>query len=447
MKFGDSTALKITSVDKKGRGCGELSGRRACAHFTIPEEVVEARLVSRKQGDLVMRVDKVIEPSTARVTPRCRYAGRCGGCAWQQFDYARQLELKRDLVNAALAKACPGPGSGGGIRHRIEAVVPAPEIFYYRNRMDYCVGPRGELGLKEPGQWNAYLDLEDCYLLSADAVKLMNVFRNLMKTLPLEPWNSGTHKGYARYLVIREGKRTGERMATIVTADAPLPDRDRIITALSPFATTIYHGINPTITDLSIAPQLELIHGKEFLEERIAGKTFAIHPNSFFQTNTAMAEKLLETVAGFLAARKPRVLLDLYCGVGFFGIALAHKAEKVIGIELDARAIDMARRNAEANGVKNATFEAAKAESLVWEREQPDTVIVDPPRSGLHPKVIGSLLGHRPERIVYVSCNYESFVRDYAALGQAYDISEMAALDLFPHSPHVELVTSLRRRD
>ncbi|MBI4457515.1 23S rRNA (uracil(1939)-C(5))-methyltransferase RlmD [Candidatus Uhrbacteria bacterium] len=439
MKFGDSTTLKISSVDKKGRGCGEVGGRQACAHFTIPEEVVEARLLSRRQGKLMFQVERVVEPSPARVTPRCPYAGRCGGCAWQQFDYGRQIELKRGLVNAALA--------AGGIRHRIEAVMPAPELFYYRNRMDYCVGPRGELGLKEPGRWNAYLDLDDCYLLSPDAVKLMNAFRGLMKKIPLEPWNSAAYNGYARYLVIREGKRTGKRMATIVTSDAPLPARQEIIDALAPFATTIYHGINPTITDLSLAPRLELIHGDEFLEEKIAGKSFLIHPNSFFQTNTVMAEKLYETVAEFLSKDRPKTLLDLYCGVGFFGIALAGRAQKVVGIELDAEAIVMAGKNAERNGVANIAFEAAKAESLVWERERPDAVIVDPPRAGLHPKVIGSLLAHKPERIVYVSCNYESFVRDFADLGKAYDLEEVRAMDMFPHSPHVELATNLRRKE
>lgn len=437
LKFGEKTALEITEIDRKGRGCGKVNNRRACAHFTIPGEEVEATLTGRRHGDLVLKVNTVTRPSPDRIEPRCPYAGKCGGCAWQQFAYPRQLEMKRGLVNAALAQ--------GGIGRTV-AVIPCSEQFYYRNRMDYCIGPKGELGLKEPGQWNAYLDLETCHLLSPESVQLMSAFRAYLKRNGVAPWDNRAYTGYARYLVIREGKNTGQRLATFVTADGPIPNQDDFLAALKPHASTIYHGINPTITDLSLAPQLELLHGDAFLTETVAGKTFFIHPNSFFQTNSLMAAKLLEKVAEFLGETKPRVLLDLYCGVGFFGISLADRAERVFGVEIDEFAIEMARKNAAANGIGNISFEAAKAESLIWEKEKPDTVIIDPPRAGLHPKVIQSLLRHLPETMVYVSCNYESFVRDFAALGQTYAIENMEALDLFPHSPHVELVTLLKRK-
>lgn len=438
MKFGDKATLTITGVDKKGRGLAKVGERLATAPFTVPGEEVEATLFARKQGALTFQVDKILKPSPHRIEPRCPYVGKCGGCAWQQFDYAYQLELKKGLVNAAFIAA--------GMTERVEKVLPCPEQFYYRNRMDYCIGWKGELGLKSPGRWNSYNDLETCYLLSPDAVKAMTVFRAWMKDNAVVPWDNVKQTGYARYMVIREGKNTAERMVTIVTSDAPLPAAEALISALSPFATSIYHGINPTVTDLSIAENMTLLKGKALLTETISGKSYDIPPNSFFQTNSLMAAQLLGKAKEFLADRPPKTLLDLYCGVGFFGIGLSDVATRVVGVEIDAAAIETAKSNAAKNGLTNVSFTAAKAESLVWKEERPDTVIVDPPRAGLHPDVITTLLAQKPERIVYVSCNYESFARDWGALKTDYSLSRFEALDLFPHSPHVELVTLLERK-
>jgi len=435
MKFGDKVSLKITEMDKKGRGCGEINGRRACAYFTAPGEEIEARLVSRRQGVLMLEGEKLVKASAHRREPPCPHAGRCGGCKWQQFDYGFQLELKRGMLEQALAAA--------GLAGRISGVIPCPEEFHFRNRMDYCVGPKGEVGLKEPGRWNAHVDLETCLLLSPDALRLLQVFKDYLKRHQVAPWDNRRYTGYARYLVIREGKNTGERMAIIVTSEGELPARDELVGDLAPLATTIYHGINPLVTDLSIVSRLELLHGEPDLKESVSGRVFRIPPNSFFQTNTLMAEKLLSTVRSHLGRERTPCLLDLYCGVGFLGISLADQADRIIGVELDEAAVAMARLNAAANGIVNAEFHAAKTESWIWDKESPDTVIVDPPRSGLHPRVVATLLDRRPRRLIYVSCNYGSFVRDWDVLKKAYRVSKMDALDLFPHTPHLELVSLL----
>jgi len=438
MKFGDKVTLKVTEMDKKGRGCGEINGRRACAYFTATGEEIEARLVSRKQGALMLEGEKLITASPRRREPPCPHAGRCGGCKWQQFDYGFQLEMKKDLLERTLAAA----GLGG----RVREVVPCPDEFHFRNRMDYCVGPRGELGLKEPGRWNAHVDLATCLLLSPQAPEILRFFREYMKKHNVAPWDNRRYTGYARYLVIREGKNTGERMVTVVTAEGELPARDELIAGLAPFATTVYHGINPLVTDLSIVSRLELLAGEPDLREKVDGRVFRIPPNSFFQTNTVMAGRLLAAVRKFLAGRRTRLLLDLYCGVGFLGISLAGEADKVIGVEIDEAAIATARLNAAGNGLTNAEFHAAKAESLIWDKESPDTVIVDPPRAGLHPRVAATLLERHPERLIYVSCDYGSFVRDWETLKSLYGVTAMEALDLFPHTPHVELVSLLERK-
>lgn len=437
MKFRDQTILKITEVDKKGRGCGAVGQHRACVPFAAPGEEVEATMFGRRHGEYTMRLDRVVTPSPHRRVPPCPYAQRCGGCAWQHLDYAYQLELKRDLLNRVLAPA--------GLP-TLAAVEPCPREFRYRNRMDFCVGWRGEVGLKEPGRWNAYVDLDDCRLISEDGVRALRATKQYMKEAGLEPWDGKKYTGYARYVVIREGVNTGERMITLVTAAGALPQPERLLAALGPLATTVYHGVNPTVTDLSTAETLTLLHGKELLEEKVGGRRFLIHPNAFFQTNTLMAERLVERARQYLGAARPTALLDLYCGTGLFGISLADTAGRVFGVEIEPSAVAAARRNAEINGLTNARFETAKAEDLLWREERPDAVIIDPPRVGLHPQVIETLLANRPPTLIYVSCNYESFARDWQRLREAYDLADAAALDLFPHSAHVELITLMKRK-
>ncbi|MFH2062572.1 MAG: 23S rRNA (uracil(1939)-C(5))-methyltransferase RlmD [bacterium] len=438
MKYGETHEIEITHVDRKGRGCGLVGGRPACLNFVVPGERVEASFVGKRKGVKKFETERLVEASPDRVEPTCPHAGTCGGCAWQHIRYERQLELKRGLVNESLRSA--------GIEPLIEAVVPAPATLGYRNRMDFCVGPEGQVGLKRPGRWNAYVNLDECPLLGPAAADLLREFRDWMRDSGAEPWNAFRHDGFVRYLVVREGKETGERMVTVVTGEGELPAREDLLRRLAPHCTTIYHGINPTVTDLSYAERLELLSGNELLRERVGGRDFLIPPNSFFQTNTAMAGRLLEEVRRHVAASGAETLLDLYCGVGFFAVGLADLVREAHGVELDAQAIAAARRNAELNGLANLTFTDAKAESLTWSDGHPDLAIIDPPRSGLHPKVIETLLRLRPRTLVYVSCNHDSFARDWQALKAGYRTADLTALDLFPNSPHVELVAKLVAR-
>lgn len=438
MKYGDSAQFTITHVDRKGRGCGTVNDRPACMHFTVPGEEVEGTLVKRRKGVRLFRNERIVTPSPHRITPRCAFSGTCGGCAWQQFDYALQLELKAGLVNDAFASH--------DVPARIEHVEACPEIFYYRNRMDYCIGPEGQIGLKEPGRWNAYVDLTECHLLSEDATRLLNAFRAWFRTSGLEPWHPKRHEGFGRYLVIREGKNTGKRMVTFVTAEGSIGDTQGLVAALAPYATTIYHGINPTITDVSHATTLNLLHGEALLEERIGDLTFAIHPNAFFQTNSLMAGRLVDAVSRHIRERKAVRVLDLYCGVGLLGLSVAKDVRDVIGVEIEPTTIDMAKANADRNGITNASFFAQKAERHVWEDLTPDTVIIDPPRAGLHPTVIATLRERKPKTLIYVSCNPDAFAREWGSLRDAYTLAQVQAFDLFPHSPHVELVSLLNAK-
>lgn len=445
MKFGTPVTLTIESLDDHGRGCGRLidlnvpgaPGKPACAHFVVPGETVEGTFAGRAKGVARLNAVRVVSPSPDRILPPCPHAGTCGGCAWQHIRYERQVELKRQAVNRAFSEA--------GLDLHVQDVVPAVAQLGHRNRMDYVFGPNGELGLKEPGRWDRPIDLKTCLLLSSEAVEVLKRVKAWATATSHRPWDNRRHEGYLRYAVIREGKFTGERMVILVTAAGALENAEELSESLSPLCASLYHGINPLITDVSAAAELRLLYGNPVLHERISGITYAIPPNAFFQTNSGMAEVLLEHVRELAVSGPCRRLLDLYCGVGFFSLALAGNVGEALGIELDAGSIAAAEGNARENGVANARFRAEAAEALSWNEERPDVVIVDPPRSGLHPRVRETLLKHAPPRIIYVSCNCRALAGDLKALGTAYRIASCRSFDLFPQTPHVETVVHLIR--
>ncbi len=434
MKFGDVIRGTVTEVDIKGRG---LIDEKIAIPFTSPGDEVTATFVKRDKGLKVARLSKVEKPSSDRIDAPCPHAGTCGGCLWQHMAYDAQLRLKLQMINRAFEHA--------GHSERIETIVPSPDTFYYRNRMDYVVGWKGELGLKEYGSWNRYIDLSTCLLLDKETPTILQTVRDLMRELNLKPWDAKKYEGDLRYCIIRLGKNTGERMITLLFKDLQRIDahRSSLIARLAPLCTTLYLGENPEITDVSLAKTLILLHGKEYLTERVNGIDYLVHPNSFFQTNTHMAGVLQTAVTTLLP---PGKVLDLFCGSGFLGIAAAKKGYEVYGHELDAPAIELARRNAELNNVDDrCRWGAGPVESLDWSAENPDAVIIDPPRAGLHPKALKALLDNKPPVIVYVSCNYHRLADELKFLKTLYRLESLQALDLFPHTPHVEVVAKMTR--
>lgn len=443
MKFGDTIRGSVTDLDDKGRGICHVqktdhASQEIHVPFTVPGDQIEGTFVKRDKGKKLGKITTVIEPSSDRVQTPCPHAGTCGGCLWQHMSYDAQIRLKQQMINRAFEQA--------GHEERLHQITPSSETFYYRNRMDYVFGWKGELGLKEYGQWNRYLDLSTCLLLDKETPVILQTVRNLVAELKLEPWDAKKYTGDIRYTIIRLGKNTKERMITLLVKDLERlkPHYETIAQRLSPLCTTLYLGENPEITDISAAKTLVRLHGNEYLTEESNGIRYIIHPNSFFQTNTRMAEKLQSAVLDLLPASGK--ILDLYCGLGFFGIAAAKKGLEVYGHELDAPAIELAHKNAEANNVsKNCRWGAGPVEDLDWSKEKPDAVIIDPPRAGLHPRSLSALLEHEPQEIIYVSCNYHRLVNELKQFKTKYKITSLQALDLFPHTPHIEVVVKLIR--
>ncbi len=447
--------MKIEGYDEKGRGLGQIEIlpneiRQVVTPFTAQGDEVEATFVKREYGLKICQLDKVIQPGPDRVAAPCPHAGVCGGCLWQHLDYRAQLKEKERGVRELFAQL--------NLDDKIKPIIPADETLGYRNRMDYCVGWNSEIGLKEYGSWNRYVDIKECLLLKPGVKDILQIVRDLMKQFDLQPWDAKFHKGDIRYVVIRDGQNTQQRMINLVIQDASRINQEArqfLSDKLKPFCTTLLLGQLSKPTDLSLAESFETLLGNEWLEEKVNDITYQIHPNSFFQTNSAMAAHLQQVVLNELQDTKYKIqsLLDLYCGLGFFGIAAAKQQKKleVHGYELDEEAIKLAGRNADLNGVKTQChFFSGKAEDLSWKDVDAQAVIVDPPRSGLHPRVIKTLLddsGHlHPSTIIYVSCNYHRLKDELPAFLQKYEIASIQPLDLFPQTPHIEVVVTMIKK-
>lgn len=401
---------------------------------------------------------KDIAESKTLISPKCPFFGKCGGCFMQDVDYEGQLEAKQIWLQKMFDSA--------DIEITAPKPIASPETFNYRNRMDFPIGENGEIGLKPMGKWRDVIDLTECHLLSEDATKIRQIVREWMKKWNVPGWNAVRHRGYMRYVVIREGKNTNQRMVMIVThedssvntsstrGEGAIQKIDRshmwedLVAQLQPLATTIYHAINPRITDISFGDELRLLHGEAYLKEVVNGITFNISPFSFFQTNTKASELLQNHVISLIPENETNVL-DLYCGSGFFTLPLAKKGIQATGVELDQSSIEMALVNAQENNIENAEFHALDAKEHAKEllENQYNTIIVDPPRSGLHPKVLKKLIEIKPKNLIYVSCAPQRLVHELELLLEHYDISHIKTFDMFPHTPHVETVVQLTHKE
>lgn len=374
-----------------------------------------------------------LDEKLERAEPRCPYFGVCGGCALQNYSYESQLLIKVEGVRRVFERM--------ELEASFEEPVRAAEEWFYRNRMDYVVAPGPKIGLRKLKSKYAVVDIERCLLQSEEADRVRNGFRDFLRTQGLLPYDLRRKRGLVRYLVVREGKNTGRRMVIVLAAkeEFPFDEFCRLGEELgcTGFALAVYEGP----ADISVGKVVR--YAGEPLSERVGHFEFQLSPYSFFQTNSRMAERLVEVVREL--AEGGDVLADLYCGVGLFGISLSDNFARVTGIEADPLAVEDARRNAELNGVDNFSVTEAKVEKL--ERLEATVGIVDPPRAGMHPKAVRLLKKSEIEKLIYVSCNPATMAHDLRSLEESYELREpIRLLDMFPWTPHVELVAGLVRK-
>jgi len=413
----------IEALSEDGLGVLVVKNRQIHVPFVYPGDVVRVNSKKRRFGRLIAGEFELLEPSPLRQTPRCSHFGRCGGCLWQGMKYKEQLRLKSELFERITGISALIKGS--------------PKIWDFRNISNFIVTTKG-IGLKEYGNPLGVVSVRECPVFSKRTSEYLCALREFLAETGLKPWNLRKKSGDVHYLQIREGKFTGEVMVNIIAHRRPSEEVAEAFGDYFSFADSLYWSLKSDERD-DPRGESELVGGKPFISEKIGDVSYLIHPNSFFQTNSYALELLLRAVEGFADGEK---VLDLYSGVGTFGVWLARRGFDVEGVEINPFAVEMARGNAELNGV-SAKFHVGKAEETPIGNY--DTVIVDPPRKGL--KTVAELLVKSGvERVVYVSCNSKAFKLDYENhLRKAYRIEDAVLIDMFPHTPHVEAVILLRR--
>ncbi|CAD5245164.1 23S rRNA (uracil(1939)-C(5))-methyltransferase RlmD [Thermococcus camini] len=410
----------VERLDHDGLGVVRVGKREIHVPFTAPGDVVEVRKWRKKKRTLIATDFEVVEPSAHRVEPVCPSFGVCGGCLLQHIPYERQVEFKAEKLSALLGMDVE--------------VIPSPMIYGHRNRIDVVISTNG-IGFRRRGTWWDAVDIGWCPVFGESSGRVLRSLREFIEDFKPSLYEIRKNEGFLRYIVIREGKFTGELMVNLVTSEGSLPES---FPDYFDYADSVYWSVNRTPSDVSYG-EIERFWGSEFIRERLDDVTYLIHPNSFFQTNSYAAVTLVRKVAELVDGGK---VLDLYSGVGTFGIYLGKRGFSVEGIEVNPFAVEMANRNAELNGV-DAAFRVGQDKD-VENLSEYDTVIVDPPRAGLHPKLIRKILKDKPQSIVYVSCNPKTLVQDLEALGEQYAVESATGIDMFPHTPHVETVVKLK---
>ncbi len=455
----DELVVEVVGLDERGRAFGNASDASGEYHVrlrrALPGERIRARVLRRRGRSLDALALETLEASPARIEARCGHFGACGGCAFQDVGYSTQLDEKRRMVARAL----------GPLGIEVAPVLPCDDPWRYRNKMDFTFAsrrwidsreppgaPRGfALGLHPRDQFLKVLSIDACEIQDERCDAIVRDARAIAERRGLSAWDLVAHEGLLRHLVLRTSRATGEILAQLVTSEeAP----ERIgpyvaeLLAAHPAITTLVQTISSRLAVVAAGERELVLHGSGSIRERLGGLEFRVSAGSFFQTNTAQAEKLVELVVAAAGARAGERVLDLYCGAGTLSLSLARAGADVTGVDVVAPAIEDARRNAEDNGLANARFEACDA--LAW-LERGDggvfgAVVVDPPRAGLHPSVAPVIARAASRRIVYVSCNPAAAARDLAQLaGLGWRAGEARPVDLFPHTPHVECVLALER--
>ncbi len=471
IRAGDELEVKLEGFASEGKSVSRIEGFVLMVSGGVPGDLARVRVKKVKSNFAEAEVLEVLGPSPLRVVPRCRYFGVCGGCTWQQVGYDAQLTFKRQHVLDALERI------GGFQGLSVQATMGSDEVFYYRNKMEFSFGARwrtreemaadngassGEeerfaLGLHIPGRFDRVLDLEECHLQSETSARIVNAVRTFCIERGLPVYSTQTHEGYLRNLVIRESKRTGEIMVNLVTKDERPGEMQALCETLLrtvPSITTIVNNVTSRLSQVAVGETEKTYHGPGFILETLGKRTYRISANSFFQTNTSQAERLYDTVRRMAAFAPGDLVFDLYSGTGTIALHVADDAGEVIGIEAVAQAVADAERNAEFNGVRNCRFvrgdlKESLTRDLGWlsPGARPDVVIADPPRAGMHEKVVRQIVAFAPRKIVYVSCNPATQARDLQLLAaeHRYVIDEVQPVDMFPHTYHIENVVSLSR--
>ena len=457
--------ILITDIGAEGNAIARVEGQVVFIPMLVPGDVVDIRITRKKRNYLEGRVIRFHEYSPDRIKPLCRHFGVCGGCKWQHLPYELQLKYKEKQVTDTLTRI-------GKVRpDEILPVVASDDVYYYRNKLEYTFSDRrwftkeeleaetdfagkDALGFHVPGFFDKVLDIKECHLQPEPSDSIRNAVRRYAHRKGLSFFNLRQQSGFLRNLIIRSSG-SGDIMVIVVFF---LDEQERIEGLLDylseefPRITSLWYIINRKKNDSLADQEPVLYRGDDHLTEEIDGLKFRVGPKSFFQTNTRQAEKLYAIAREFAGLTGKETVYDLYTGTGTIAAYMASRAARVTGIEYIEEAVRDARINSEINNIKNTEFFSGDLKdvlsgSFFRDHGYPDVVITDPPRAGMHPDVVRSIMEAGSGKIVYISCNPATQARDISMLAERYEVEKVQPVDMFPQTHHVENVALLKLKN
>lgn len=447
---GEVVALKFPN---KGQVQVEGETIPVLVKNTLPGQKVRFQLKKARKNRPEGTLTEILESSALESqTPPCPHFTDCGGCSYQTLDYPGQIKLKLSQVQKLLTDVYPD--------FPLQDCLASPRQWEYRNKMEFSFGDEVKdgpltLGLHKRGSFYDILPVPECHIVDGDLRKILTVTLSFFREKEISFYHKMRHEGVLRHLLVRKAWKTGQILVCLVTTSqwewgSVLTEYRESLQQISLEGeyAGILHMTNDSMSDVVRSDQTEVLYGTDYFYEELLGLGFKISPFSFFQTNSAGAEVLYQTVREYIGEIEGKVVFDLYSGTGTIAQVLAPVAKKVVGIEIIEEAVEAAKENAERNGLDNCTFLAGDVLKLLDEVvETPDAIVLDPPREGIHPKAITRILEYGVDKIVYISCKPTSLARDLEMFLQyGYQPMRAQCVDMFPWTRGIETIVLFSKR-
>lgn len=445
LKKGQVFDLDITGLINGPEGIGHVDGFAVFVPLTVPGDRVRVKMAEFRKKHGRADVQKILNPSPARQKPFCALFGKCGGCDWQHIRYPVQLEWKKKIVEETLARIGKIQNPG------VNAVLPSPDEFHYRNKTQHPFGGRSKelvAGFYSKGT-HKIIAINKCPLESGISTKSIRSAINVLNARNIPPYNESTGTGILRHIVVRTSQTEQKALIILVATRRFKGDEEtgKQIMKTDESVSGVMINVNPAKTNVILGRETFRLAGREYITEQISGISFRVSSTSFFQTNTLQTANMLEIIGKMSVTTGKEKILDLFCGAGTIGLSLARNVKHVLGIDEEGSAVSDAVFNAAANKQDNAEFIAGRVEEIVLNKPgllDVDCVILDPPRSGCMPEVLAELGKAKPEKIIYVSCYPASLARDIRILSDfGYRPAEIQPVDMFPQTCHVETIAKI----
>ena len=460
--------VTITDYAAEGKSLARVNDLVVFVPFAVPGDVVDLQVRRKKHSYCEAEIVRMVKPSDVRVEPRCAHFGVCGGCKWQNVPYSEQLKMKQKQVYDQLTRI------GKVELPELKPILGSEKTFGYRNKLEFgCCNKRwltkeeiasgteysqmNAIGFHITGAFDKILPVEKCYLMDDLHNRIRNEIRDYAYATGMTFYDLRGKHGLLRDIVIRNSD-TGEWMVLVQFHYDEEGDEARAkalmqhIADAFPEITALLYVDNQKFNDTYNDLDLQVFKGNDHIFETMDGLKFKVGAKSFYQTNTEQAFRLYSVVRDFAGLTGGELVYDLYTGTGTIANFVSRYARKVVGIEYVPEAIEDAKVNSEINGITNTAFYAGDMKDILTdefinENGRPDVIITDPPRAGMHPDVVQTIIRAAAKRIVYVSCNPATQARDLALLDQYYKVEAVQPVDMFPHTPHMENVVLLNKRD